>query len=325
MRIGIYFDLRNPTEWPRPSAALYSDAIDLAVEAERLGLDSVWVSEHHFFADGYLPQPFPLLAAIAARTTRVLLGTAIVIAPLHHPVHIAEQAAVVDIISNGRLRVGLGAGYVRGEFDAVGADLGTRYGTTDQRIRDVRALLDGDGVTPRPIQRPFPLWAGYQGPQGARRAGRLGCGLLSLNAELLAPYHEGLAEGGHDPSSARMMGLLGVIVADDPESTFERLLPYICHQLNTYRAAAAQGTARTPSLITPEKLREGRSKPGVIPPIEVLDADDAVTRLGQLTTGVPAEEIYLWASIAGMPDDIVQRHIELLAAIRPQLALAGRA
>ncbi len=261
-----------------------------------------------------------LVHAIVALVFGILLGTAIVVAPLHHSVQLAEQAAIVDIISNGRLRVGLGAGYAKREFDAVGADLGTRYGTTDQRIRDVRHLLDDDGVTPRPIQRPFPLWAGYQGPQGARRAGKLGCGLLSLNAELLAPYREGLAEGGHDPASARMMGLLGVIVADDPESTYERLLPYVCHQLNTYRAAAAEGSGRTPSVITPEKLREGRSKPGVIPPIEVLDAHDAVTRLRALTAGVPAEEIYLWASIAGMPDDIVQRHVELLATIKPQLA-----
>ena len=320
MRIGIYLDLRNPAEWQRPPASLYANAIDLAVEAERLGLDSVWASEHHFFDDGYLPQPFTLLAAIAARTTRVLLGTAIVIAPLHHPVDLAEQAAVVDIISNGRLRVGLGAGYAQREFDAFGADLATRYGITDSRIRDVRRLLDEDGVTPAPIQRPFPIWAGYQGPQGARRAGRLGCGLLSLNAELLTPYRAGLVDGGYDPSTARMMGLLGVILADDPESTYERLLPYVCHQLNTYRAAAAEGSGRTPSLITPEKLREGRSKPGVIPPIEVLDEADAVTRLRQLTDGVPAEEIYLWASIAGMPDDIVQRHLELLAKVRPQLA-----
>ena len=320
MRIGIYLDLRNPAEWQRPPASLYASAIDLAVEAERLGLDSVWASEHHFFDDGYLPQPFTLLAAIAARTTRLLLGTAIVIAPLHHPVDLAEQAAVVDIISNGRLRVGLGAGYAQREFDAFGADLSTRYGITDSRIRDVRRLLDEGGVTPAPIQRPFPIWAGYQGPQGARRAGRLGCGLLSLNAELLPPYRAGLADGGYDPSTARMMGLLGVILADDPESTYERLLPYVCHQLNTYRAAAAEGSGRTPSLITPEKLREGRAKPGVIPPIEVLDATDAVKRLRQLTDGVPAEEIYLWASIAGMPDDLVQRHVELLAQVRPQLA-----
>src|SRR5215212_4577150 len=109
MRIGIYFDLRNPAEWQRSPAALYSDAIDLAVEAERLGIDSVWASEHHFFDDGYLPQPFTLLAAIAARTKRLLLGTAIVVAPLHHAVDLAEQAAVVDIISNGRLRAGLAA------------------------------------------------------------------------------------------------------------------------------------------------------------------------------------------------------------------------
>jgi alkanesulfonate monooxygenase SsuD/methylene tetrahydromethanopterin reductase-like flavin-dependent oxidoreductase (luciferase family) len=319
MRVGLYFDMRNPAEWARPTAHLYASAIEFAVEAERLGLDSVWVSEHHQFDDGYLPQPFTLLGAIAARTSRVLLGTAIVIAPLHHPVEIAEQAAVVDIISNGRLRVGLGAGYVPREFATFGADLTRRYTTTDQRIREVRALLDDDGITPRPIQRPFPIWAGYQGPQGARRAGLLGCGLLSLNPELLGPYRDGLREGGHDPASARMMGLLGVILADDPDETFERLLPYVCHQLNTYRAAMVEGTGRTVSLITPEKLRQNRGKPGVIPPIEVLASADATARLRQLTDGVPAEEIYLWASVAGMPDDIVQRHIELLAAISPDL------
>jgi hypothetical protein len=118
-----------------------------------------------------------------------------------------------------------------------------------------------------------------------------------------------------------MKGLLGVIVADDPEQTFERLLPHICHQLNTYRAAAAEGSGRTPSLITPEKLREQRGVPGRVPPIEVYTPDDAVQRLRGVAESVPADEVYCWASVAGMPDDIVARHVELLATrVRPALA-----
>jgi alkanesulfonate monooxygenase SsuD/methylene tetrahydromethanopterin reductase-like flavin-dependent oxidoreductase (luciferase family) len=171
------------------------------------------------------------------------------------------------------------------------------------------------------VQRPFPIWLGYQGPQGARRAGRLGCGLLSLDPALVEPYRTGLREGGHDPESARMKGLLGLIVADDPDETFEQLLPYTCHQLNTYRAAAAAGTGRTPSEITPEKVRAQRGRPGVVPPIEVYTPDEAIARLRGVAAQVPADEVYCWASIAGMPDDLVARHVELLSTVvRPALA-----
>jgi alkanesulfonate monooxygenase SsuD/methylene tetrahydromethanopterin reductase-like flavin-dependent oxidoreductase (luciferase family) len=322
MKVAIYFDLRNPGGWERPWPALYRDALDLIVEAEQLGIDSVWFSEHHFFPDGYLPQPLTMAAAAAARTTRVGIGTAILVAPLHHPLELAEQAAVVDILSDGRLTIGLGAGYARQEFDAYGADLDHRYGTTDQRVRELRALLDEDGgVTPPPVQRPFPIWLGYQGPQGARRAGRLGCGLLSLDPALVEPYRAGLAEAGHDPSAARMKGMLGLIVADDPDATFERLLPFICHQLNTYRAAATAGTGRTPSLITPEKVREQRGRPSIAPPIEVCTVEAAIERLRGVAAQVPADEVYCWASVAGMPDDVVARHVELLATqVRPAVA-----
>jgi alkanesulfonate monooxygenase SsuD/methylene tetrahydromethanopterin reductase-like flavin-dependent oxidoreductase (luciferase family) len=321
MRTGIYFDLRNPEPWRRPGHDLYRGAIDLAVEAERLGADAVWASEHHFFADGYLPQPLTLLAAIAARTRRVRLGTAIVIGPLHHPIDIAEQAAVIDLISNGRVTLGLGAGYVADEFAAFGADIERRYTVNDGRVRELRALLDEGGVTPAPVQRPFPIWLGYQGPKGARRAGRLGCGLLSLDPELVEPYRAGLTEGGHDPASARMMGLIGIIVADDPDATFERLLPHICHQLNTYREAAAKGTGHTPTPITPEKLREQRGRPGRVPPIEVYTPRGAIDRLRQISAAAPVEEVYCWASVAGMPDDIAARHLELLLTeVRPAVA-----
>ena len=119
-----------------------------------------------------------------------------------------------------------------------------------------------------------------------------------------------------------MKGLLGLIVADDPDETFERLLPYICHQLNTYRAAAAAGTGRTPSVITPEKIREQRARPGTVPPIEVHTPDGAIERLRGVAAAVPADEVYCWASVAGMPDDLVARHVELLG--HPGAAGAGR-
>ena len=108
--IGVWFDLRNPPAWRQDPARLYAFALELCEEAELLGADSLWFSEHHCFEDGYLPQPLTFAAAAAARTTRVRLGTGILVAPLRKTAQLAEEAAVVDIISGGRLELGLGAG-----------------------------------------------------------------------------------------------------------------------------------------------------------------------------------------------------------------------
>ncbi|MDQ1463513.1 MAG: hypothetical protein QOC73_454, partial [Actinomycetota bacterium] len=111
MRVGIYFDLRNPPAWRTSSSRLYGFTLEMCEEAELLGCESVWLTEHHLFDDGYLPQPLTFAAAVAARTQRMRIGTGILIAPLHNPVEVAEQAAVVDILSDGRLDLGIGAGY----------------------------------------------------------------------------------------------------------------------------------------------------------------------------------------------------------------------
>ncbi len=312
MKLGLYFDLRNPAPWARPWPEVYGRALDLVVEAERLGAASVWFSEHHLFADGYLPQPLTFAAAAAARTSRVRIGTAVLIAALRPAALVAEEAAVIDQISGGRLELGIGAGYSVPEYELYNTDITKRYGLTDAAVTEIRRLLDEGIVTPPAAQNPFPIWLGYQGPQGAKRAGRLGVGLLSLDRALLDPYREGLVEGGHDPATARTGGMLDIIVADDPEEAFERILPHYAHQLNSYRAAAVAGSGRdAPKEITVEKLRGGAAQKGQIPGLRVLTPTDAVAAIREATEGSPVEHVYLWASVAGMPDEIVERHVEL--------------
>jgi alkanesulfonate monooxygenase SsuD/methylene tetrahydromethanopterin reductase-like flavin-dependent oxidoreductase (luciferase family) len=312
VRLGLYFDLRNPAPWARPWPEVYGRALDLVVEAERLGAASVWFSEHHLFSDGYLPQPLTFAAAAAARTTRVRIGTAVLLAALRPAALVAEEAAVIDQISGGRLELGIGAGYSVPEYELYNADITKRYGLTDTAVAEIRRLLDDGIVTPPAAQNPFPIWLGYQGPQGAKRAGRLGVGLLSLDRALLDPYREGLVEGGHDPAIARTGGMLDVIVADDPEAAFERILPHYAHQLNSYRAAAVAGSGRdAPKEITVEKLRSGAAQKGQIPGLRVLTPSDAVNAIRAATHGSPVEHVYLWASVAGMPEDLVERHVEL--------------
>ena len=312
MKLGLYFDLRNPAPWARPWPEVYGRALDLVVEAERLGAASVWFSEHHLFTDGYLPQPLTFAAAAAARTSRVRIGTAVLVAALRPAALIAEEAAVIDQLSGGRLELGIGAGYSVPEYEFYNADITKRYGLTDAAVAEIRRLLDDGIVTPPAAQNPFPIWLGYQGPQGAKRAGRLGVGLLSLDRALLDPYREGLVEGGHDPAIARTGGMLDIIVADDPEAAFERILPHYAHQLNSYRAAAVAGSGRdAPKEITVEKLRSGAAQKGQIPGLRVLTPSDAVNAIREATDGSPVEHVYLWASVAGMPEDLVERHVEL--------------
>jgi alkanesulfonate monooxygenase SsuD/methylene tetrahydromethanopterin reductase-like flavin-dependent oxidoreductase (luciferase family) len=321
VELGLFFDLRNPEPWARPWPEFYARTLDTIADAERMGLDSVWFTEHHLFEDGYLPQPLAFLAAVAARTSRITIGTAVLLAALRPAILVAEEVAVVDQLSGGRLQLGIGAGYSPREFTAYDTDITKRYGLTDAAVREIRHLLDDGIVSPPAAQNPFPIWLGYQGPQGARRAGRLGVGLLSLDRSLLDPYREGLAEGGRDPASARTGGMLDIIVADDPEAALARIAPHYAHQLNTYRQAAVAGSgAPAPREISVEKLLSGRTAPGTIPGLRILTPADAVAAIREATEGAPVEHVYLWSSVAAMPDDLADRHIELLCTeVRPAL------
>ena len=311
MKLGVFLDLRNPRAWRRPWADHYARTVDWVVEAERLGADAAWATEHHFFDDGYLTQPLTFLAGLATRTDRIRLGTAITLGALRHPQHLAEEASVVDLLSGGRLELGIGAGYRVPEYAAFGADIDQRYRLTDASTAAVRDLLWGGDLLPPPVQERLPIWLGYQGPQGARRAGRLGTGLLSLRRSLLEPYRAGLVEGGHDAAEACMGGVIDLIVAADPDRTAAELAPHYAHQVATYARTGAEGTGRTaPPDPDPADLAIEMTTPGTRR-LAVLTPDDAAALIRERPDGLPVEHVYLWLSIAGMPDHVVDEHLTL--------------
>lgn len=199
MRFG--YGMINCQRFPgddRTYADLYGEALVLAREAEDAGFDDVWTTEHHFFDDGYSPSVLPLCAAFAAATKTIRIGTAILIAPLYHPLRLAEDAATVDCISGGRLILGLGLGWRENEFAAIGIPRRERGRRLEDTIAVLRqawagALVTGgdtlsfDGVAVRPLPaQPGgpPILVAAFAERGSRRAGRLGDGLIP-NAPLL--------------------------------------------------------------------------------------------------------------------------------------------
>ncbi|MBP2366562.1 LLM class flavin-dependent oxidoreductase [Pseudonocardia parietis] len=165
------------------------DAPALAAAAEEAGFDSFWVSEHHGIPDGYLPSPLVLLAALAGATSRIRLGTGLLIAPLHHPLRIAEDAAVVDRLSGGRLILGLGLGYAEHEYRAFGVDGAGRGDRLEALVPMLRRAWTGEPfsapelglhdvrVTPPPAGR-IPVWLGGYAARAVARAGRVADGHL---------------------------------------------------------------------------------------------------------------------------------------------------
>src|ERR1051326_3321354 len=106
MKFGLLYDFRNPEQGGHAPQWLYGALLEQARDGEMLGFHSIWVSEHHFVDDGYCPAPFPVLGALAARTRRITPGTHVLLLPLHHPLRVAEDAATLDILSEGRLVLG---------------------------------------------------------------------------------------------------------------------------------------------------------------------------------------------------------------------------
>ena len=174
---------------PRSDEELYADGLDLAVYAEELGFDSVWTSEHHFVDDGYMPSLLPMSAAIAARTQRVEIGTGLLLIPLHDLIRIAEDAATVDLISSGRLILGLGLGWREEEFEGFDVPLGERARRLEHAVSVLRGAWRGDAVsttgasvhvTPRPTREGGPpIWIGAWAEAAVRRAGRIADGFIA--------------------------------------------------------------------------------------------------------------------------------------------------
>lgn len=342
-KIGIgLFTGQIPPGSSRSYSEEYRDAIDLARLVEEAGLDGAWVSEHHFSEDGYLPSLLPLLAAFAAVTHRIELGTGVVLAPFHDPLRLAEDFAVVDQISGGRTICGLGIGWREEEFREFNIDVSSRVKRLTEIVQVLRLAwtkerfdfngrhyrYSGVAVTPKPARTPPILIGGFV-DEAIRRAGRIGDGYISSRADFervkraFEMAAQERAKAGHERPP-----IVGVLqngyVTDDPDRDWPMVRDGIAHQLGTYAG-----------------WRAGTDVPGR--PLEVMPPDDDTIRsttafgtpdqviqylspLVEILAAYPESHLVLRLHYPGMTGPTAAEAIRLFAAdVAPALRrVAGR-
>ncbi len=225
MKFGLYSSIADP---PRGEdlAGRVEEVMEEAQLAEESGFDSIFFGEHHQDKDGFLPSPLIVASAVAGRTRRLNVGTSVILLPLHHPVHLAEDVLTLDVVSRGRIILGVGIGYQEADFRAFGVPMEDRVTLFEEGVEVIRQCWTGEPFTfhgkhhhlhdvrvrPGPYQQPSPpLWIGASTLSGARRAGRLGDAFVagpSTNLErtlrLVDSYRQAALGAGRQPQVVLM-------------------------------------------------------------------------------------------------------------------------
>jgi alkanesulfonate monooxygenase SsuD/methylene tetrahydromethanopterin reductase-like flavin-dependent oxidoreductase (luciferase family) len=326
VRFGLRFDFRNPAFAGTTMAERYTAAIEMAEWADRLGCDSISVSEHHGSDDGYLPSPVPMVAAMAAVTERVRFSIAAFVAPFHDPLRLAEDLVVLDNITEGRVDVMVAGGYVRGEFEMFAVPMRERPRRVTELITTLRSAFTGAPfefrgrvvrVTPAPYQRGGPsLSMGGSTEAAARRAARLGVGFMPAVPEVWRFYQEESARLGRPDPGTYVGGASRVVVlAEDPERGWQEHAGYFLHENNAYGAWRAQDDVATPyrSVIEAATLRETGH-------YRVLAPQELVAEL----TAAPGMYIVLQPLCGGVPPALAWESLRLFErVVLPAVAGAG--
>lgn len=328
-RFYLRYDLRAP-EGMITTEELYRTALEQCAWGDEHGFHGLVVMEHHASPDGYCPSPLTFLAAAAARTRRLLLTPCAYLMPLHDPVDTAEQMAMVDIVSNGRLQPVLGGGYRAEEYALFGRDIADRPRLMEEGVATLRRAWRGDEVergghrirvTPRPVQRPsIPIILAGNSKVVARRAARIADGFYPVSGER-APvmYEEFRAERerlGLDPGPPlRAQGPMFLCVSEDPDRTWATIAPNALHETNSYAQWIAEGNESAPysAFSDADALRK-------IGLYLVLTPDETVA----LIRGLDDDSmITMHPCMGGMSTDIGWRSLELLVnKVFPEVGLS---
>lgn len=256
MKFGIgLFSMQTHKELEYAHPELYRNTIEQVQLAEDVGFDSAWISEHHFLEDGYCPSPAVIAGALAAVTDKIRIGSGGIILPLHNPVRVAEDASVVDNISNGRFDLGVVLGYRKEEYEGMGIAMIQRASRMDEGLEVLQKAFSGETfsyegkrhnfenttLTPKPVQNPIPIYIGAFEEPAIRRAGRFGYPLLigpgrtvDMVRDTLGYYNDEAKKSGRDPDDVEHILLRETFVDSDRDKALEGGDKYIISMYKYY-------------------------------------------------------------------------------------------
>jgi alkanesulfonate monooxygenase SsuD/methylene tetrahydromethanopterin reductase-like flavin-dependent oxidoreductase (luciferase family) len=327
MAMGIIrFDMRAPGLDPAETQKLYATALEMGAWADQQGFDLLVLSEHHGSADGFLPSPLVMAGAMAGATSRIPMNVAALLVPLHDPIRLAEDIAVLDLLSNGRISIVAGLGYRPVEYAMFEREWKRRGKRMDECLEVMVKAWTGepfeyDGetvqVTPRPLQQPHPMvMIGGSGPAAAKRAARFGFGFFPpIGDEHLAEVYreecqrlgmpEGLVLAPHPDQPGTLF------VAEDPDRAWSELGPYLLHDAMTYHSwqtADIRSSVNSGAQTVDELRAEGVYQ--ILTPDECVALADRLGPFGAFTNhplcgGTPPE--LAWPSLELFADKVLPR------------------
>ena len=319
---GVMHDFRQKAPFSQPYADYYAECLEEIEEAEALGYEAVWLSEHHFTGDGFLPSPFVAAAAIAARTSSISIGTNVLVLPLHHPLRVAEDGAVVDLLSGGRFVLAVGQGYAEPEFEAFGVERRFRPSLLEEGVEIVRRAWD-EGRTgfegkrwslpdlpfgPRPDGR-VRIFFGAVSDRAMERATRMAdgvvvyCGKPKDFSERYGTFEEVLASTERTSEGFPFVATGILHVHEDSGRAWEEAAPAIAYlegAISSY-AAGHGGPAR----LAPEDLRPRDFLVG--------DPEEVAERLVALHREAPYDHFAFWGRLPGFTHEQALRSLRLFA------------
>lgn len=341
MRFGMLHLFESPVG--RTEADVIGEQLDLMQAAEDLGFDSIWPAEHHFSEYGYCVSTPLALAAVARATKRVRLGSAVVVLPFHNPIHVAEEFAFLDVLSGGRVDLGVGRGYAKLEWDGHGMDPAQSHSLFRESLEVIvqawtqeRVNYAGEHFTfedlpvrPKPLQQPHPpIWVASLSPQSYELAGEVGANLLfsptftpdkQLILKALDKYRTVMRAHGHDPATKRIGALRFIYVADSMEQArkdFEG--PVLDYYRSLSTIVAPKSGEALPTYELYPTLKKAAAKIDFDSLVEggaliVGTPDYARERIQEFADETGVTDLLLWTRLAGLGPEKLTRCMELMS------------
>jgi alkanesulfonate monooxygenase SsuD/methylene tetrahydromethanopterin reductase-like flavin-dependent oxidoreductase (luciferase family) len=330
MNFGLMFDFRNPAPWRRGYPEFYRAQLDEIVRAEELGYDDVWLTEHHFVEDGYNPAVLPVAAAVAVRTSRIRIGTFVLLMPFHNPVRLAEDAIAIDLLSNGRFDLGVGQGYRAEEFAALNQPRSQRTSRMAEGIDLVHRLFTQTDVSfagkytqvtnmtlyPRPVQSGGPpIWLGCRTAKATERAARMGFHLMAtLGPDPAIPYRAALTAHGRDAQSYNIAQLRAVYVAPTADQAWADAAPHLHYMMVMYakwlaEANDAEGDRAIWDITSPAQLRDSPMAEALM----IGTPEEVARKIDKFRTEYTCTHFVMATQLPGLDPARTTRSLELFA------------